>query len=61
MTFFSQYPYWGKLDIDRGDYEEIALKQQALSRHMEDFAWLYRRLADYRSRKTCLLYTSRCV
>lgn len=52
MTFFSQYPYWGKLDIDRGDYEEIALKQQALSGHMEDFAWLYRRLADYRSRKT---------
>lgn len=52
MTFFSQYPYWGRLDIDRGDYEEIALKQQALSRHMEDFAWLYRRLADYRSRKT---------
>lgn len=33
MTFFSQYPYWGKLDIDRGDYEEIALKQQALSGH----------------------------
>ena len=25
MTFFSQYPYWGKLDIDRGDYEEIAI------------------------------------
>ena len=52
MTFFSQYPYWGKLDIDRGDYEEIALKQQALSQHMDDFAWLYGRLGDYRSKKT---------
>ena len=46
MTFFSQYPYWGKLDIDRGEYEEIALKQQALSQHMDDFAWLYGRLGD---------------
>ena len=52
MTFFSQYPYWGKLDIDRGEYEEIALKQQALSQHMDDFAWLYGRLGDYRSKKT---------
>ena len=52
MTFFSQSPYWGNLDIDRGDYEEIALKQQTLSRHMEDFAWLYHCLADYRSKKT---------
>ena len=40
MTFFSQYPYWGNLDIDRGDYEEIALKQQALSVQMEFFAWV---------------------
>ena len=38
MTFFSQYPYWGKLDIDRGDYEEIALKQQALS-HGSTAGW----------------------
>ena len=52
MTFFSQYPYWGGLDIDRGDYEEIALKQQALSRHMDDFVWLYDHLGDYRSKKT---------
>lgn len=52
MNFFSQYPYWGKLDIDQGEYEEIALKQQALSGHMDDFAWLYDRLADYRSKKT---------
>ena len=52
MTFFSQYPYWGGLDIDRGDYEEIALKQQALSQHMDDFVWLYDHLGDYRSKKT---------
>lgn len=52
MTFFSQYPYWGKLDIDRGEYEEIALKQQALFHHIDDFAWLYHQLADYRSKKT---------
>lgn len=50
-TFFSQYGYWGGLDPAGGVYEEIELKAAALSRHIDDFEWLYGRLADFRSKK----------
>lgn len=26
MNFFSQFPYWGKIDLDHHVYEEIELK-----------------------------------
>lgn len=51
-SFFNEYGYWGRLDPDNGVYEEIELKQRALCEHIGDFAWLYERLADYRSKKT---------
>ena len=52
MDFFNQFNYWGRLDPDNCVYEEIELKEQALFHHMDDFVWLYNRLADYRSKKT---------
>lgn len=52
MNFFNQFGYWGYLDPDRGIYEQIELKQKELCSHMDDFIWLYRRLSDYRSKKT---------
>ena len=52
MDFFNQFNYWGRLDPDNGVYEEIELKQKALSEHIDDFIWLYERLCDYRSKKT---------
>ena len=52
MNFFNQFGYWGYLDIYNGNYEEIELKQKALYEHIDDFAWVYERLCDYRSRKT---------
>ncbi len=52
INFFNNFNYWGKLDIDNGIYEEIALKEEALFNHIDDFTRLYNRLADYRSRKT---------
>ena len=52
MNFFDQYGYWGKLDVAGGVYEQIEQKAKALFEHMEDFAWLYDRLADYRSKLT---------
>ncbi len=52
MDFFNRFKYWGSLDIDKGIYEEIELKEKALSQHIDDFAWLYSRLEDYRSKKT---------
>ncbi len=52
MNFFNQFGYWGYLDIDNGNYEQIELKEKALYEHMEDFIWIYERLCDYRSKKT---------
>mgnify|MGYP001154242745 FL=1 len=37
MDFFNQFNYWGRLDPDNGVYEEIELKQKALSEHIDDF------------------------
>lgn len=52
MDFFNRFPFWGRLDVERGIYEEIEGKAEALFHHMDDFLWVYERLADYRSRKT---------
>ena len=52
MDFFNQFNYWGRLDPEKGVYEEIEEKGQALFAHMEDFVWLYHHLGDYRSKKT---------
>lgn len=50
--FFNNYGYWGRLEPDRGVYEEIELKELALFEHMDEYIWLYEQLADYRSKKT---------
>lgn len=52
MNFFNQFGYWGTLDIDNGNYEEIELKEITLLNHIDDFVWLYNHLCDYRSKKT---------
>lgn len=52
MNFFNQFTYWGRLDIDNNNYEEIELKQETLYNHIDDFVWLYNHLCDYRSKKT---------
>lgn len=52
MNFFNKFGYWGRLEEDKGIFEEIELKAAALGRHTEDFVWLYERLCDYRSKKT---------
>lgn len=52
MDFFNQFGFWGRLDPEKGIYEEIEGKADALFAHMDDFVWVYEHLADYRSRKT---------
>ncbi len=52
MDFFNKFSYWGTLDPEKNNYEEIELKQVALFYHIEDFVWLYDHLGDYRSKKT---------
>lgn len=51
-AYFGKFPFWGRLNPDKGVFEEIELKADVLSAHLDDFVWLYERLADYRSKKT---------
>lgn len=51
-VFFGNFGYWGQLDADNNVFEEIELKAAALSQHIDDFVWVYEKLADYRSKKT---------
>ncbi len=50
MNFFNQFGYWGYLDIDNNNYQEIELKAEELHRHIDDFLWFYNHLEDYRSK-----------
>lgn len=50
--FFNRFGYWGRLEPEKGVYEEIELKELALFEHLEEYVWLYEQLADYRSKKT---------
>ncbi len=52
ITFFNQFKYWGIIDIENNNYEEIKLKAKELYEHIDDFAWVYNHLCDYRSKKT---------
>lgn len=54
MNFFNQFGYWGYLDLNKNNYEEIELKAKELHNHIEDFVWFYEKLEDYRSKN--LLY-----
>lgn len=51
-VFFNKFGYWGKLEPEKGIYEEIELKATALRSHLSDYLWVYERLCDYRSKKT---------
>ena len=52
QDFFNRFGYWGRLDPQQGISEQIELKELALFEHIGEYAWLYERLEDYRSKKT---------
>ena len=52
QDFFNRFGYWGRLDPQQGIFEQIELKELALFAHIGEYAWLYERLEDYRSKKT---------
>lgn len=49
--FLKDFPYWGKLNYEENEFEEIQNKTSSLKDHIEDYKWLYEHLQDYRSRK----------
>ena len=49
--FLNDFDYWGKLDSNTGEFEEIWNKAATFHLHLEDLKRLYRHLKDYRSKK----------
>lgn len=43
--------FWGSIDLDNQVLELIENRVEQLKEHREDFLWLYKELADYRSKK----------
>lgn len=52
--YFRKFAYWGKLDIQNGEFEELEIKADSFKEHLDDYVWLYDRLKDYRSKKLLL-------
>lgn len=50
-SFLGDFGYWGKLDFQNNDYEQIWNKVDTFYTHLNDLKWLYTRLGDYRSKK----------
>lgn len=54
QKFLNDFKYWGTLDIEKNDYNEIYEKSKSFYEHIDDYIWLYNNLKDYTSKK--LLY-----
>ena len=49
--FLNDFKYWGTLDTEKNDYNEIYEKAKSLYEHIDDYIWLYNNLSDYSSKK----------
>jgi len=54
LNWMEKFSFWGSIDPGKGDYTLIKNRIDTLKAHVDDFVWLYRRLADYHSK--CVLY-----
>ncbi len=52
VEYFAKYPLWGTLEPEKNDFETLKRRAVVLKRHSYDFLWLYRKLADYLSKRT---------
>lgn len=49
--FLNQFGYWGQLDHRKGIWEELENRVDSIYDHQTEYAWLYQKLGDYRSKK----------
>ena len=49
--FLAQFNYWGKLNYEEEEFEELQLRAEVLKNHVDDFDSLFDKLGDYRSKK----------
>lgn len=52
--FINKFPYWGKLNIKKEDYEELYNRAIMIKKHNKELRNLYENLNDYRSKKVLL-------
>lgn len=50
-NFLALFNYWGKLNYEKAEFEELEKRAETLSNHANDFLDLYNNLADYRSKQ----------
>lgn len=50
QQFLNQFNYWGKIEIERDNYEMLWLKAKVFCEHIDEFVWLYKKLNDYKSK-----------
>ncbi len=50
-NFLGQFNYWGKLNYEKEEYEELEKRAEVLKNHVNDFAVFYNKLEDYRSKQ----------
>lgn len=49
--FFKKYPYWGELDVEKKNLEEIDKRVTMLKENVNNLYEMYKSLEDYRSKK----------
>ena len=49
--YFQKFPYWGKLNKNENNFDELYNRALSLKEHIEDYVWLYNKLEDYRSKQ----------
>lgn len=49
--YFKRFDYWGKLNLESKNYEQLMNKAESFDKHLNDYVWLYNNLKDYRSKK----------
>lgn len=51
VNYFNTYGYWGTYDPENNNFDLAEQRAAALTGHREDYAWLYHRLGDCRSKR----------
>ncbi len=51
QDYFEKFSYWGKIQRESGNYEELYNRSKSLKENIDDYVWLYSKLGDYRSKK----------
>ncbi len=48
---YNRYGYWGKCDLQNGNFELFHNRAKEIKEHREDFIWMFQQLEDVKSKK----------